>query len=214
MRTIKSDSVSDLQAQVAEIVAVLEDGGVVCMPCGGAYRLVADLYNERAVLEMMQAKRRVSTSPSLVFVSEEQMLEQAAADVDASARPLMDKLWPGPLTIRFNASREIPKKVRKMLTKATGRVGIRVPDEPLPRQVVQALGRPVIVSSANKEKKHGAASPAQIRNTFFGRIALFIDAGDLPQAPSSTVIEVKNGKIEVLREGHMSLERIKEALGA
>src|SRR5690554_8149600 len=79
MKTIKSDSVSDLQAQVAEIVAVLEDGGVVCMPCGGAYRLVADLYNERAVMEMMQAKRRVSTSPSLVFVSEEQMLEQAAA---------------------------------------------------------------------------------------------------------------------------------------
>ncbi|TDP63553.1 L-threonylcarbamoyladenylate synthase [Bradymonas sediminis] len=212
MKTIKSEPNSSLKSQVDEVVDVLNDGGVVCMPCGGSYRLLADLYNEQAVMNMMQAKRRIATAPSLVFVAEEKMLEQAAADVDASARPLMDKLWPGPLTIRFNASREIPKKVRKILTKATGKVGIRVPDEQLLRQVVKALGRPVLVSSANKEKKHGSASPAQIRNTFFGRISLFIDAGDLPEAPSSTVIEVKNGKIKVLREGNMSLEQIKAAL--
>lgn len=213
MKTIKSEPNSDLKSQVDEIVGILTDGGVVCMPCGGTYRLLADLYNERAVMNMMQAKRRVSKAPSLVFVAEEKMLEQVAADVDASARPLMDKLWPGPLTIRFNASREIPKKVRKVLVKATGKVGIRVPDEQLLRQVVKGLGRPVMVSSANKENKHGAASPAQIRKTFFGRIALFIDAGDLPQAPSSTVIEVKNAKIKVLREGHMPLEQINAVLG-
>lgn len=214
MKTIKSEPLSNLKSQVDEVVDVLNGGGVVCMPCGGAYRLLADLYNEDAVINMMQAKRRVAKAPSLVFVAEEEMLKQVAADVDPSARPLMDKLWPGPLTIRFNASREIPKKVRKVLTKATGKVGIRVPDEQLLRQVVKTLGRPVMVSSANRENKHGAASPAQIRKTFFGRIALFIDAGDLPQAPSSTVIEVKNGKIKVLREGHMPLEQIKEALDA
>jgi L-threonylcarbamoyladenylate synthase len=213
MKTIKAEPVADAKSQVDAVVEVLDSGGVVCMPCGGSYRLLADLSDQDAVLSLMQAKRRVSKTPSLVFIGEEKMLSQVAGDVDPGAYPLMKALWPGPLTIRFDASREIPSKVRKILTKATGKVGVRIPEESLVQQVVKTLGRPVLVSSANKENKRGEASPAQIRQNFFGRIGLFVDAGDLPDAPNSTVVEVKNGRVKVIRPGHVSEERIQEVAG-
>ncbi len=213
MEIIKYDELTDDSNRLNQIVDILDRGGVVCMPCNGTYRLLADLTDEDAVMSLMQAKRRISKAPSLVFVADETMLAQVTDDLDPKASQLMKALWPGPLTIRFDASRDLPRQVRKILVKATGKVGVRVPDEDLVRQVVEALGRPVFVSSANKENKHGETSPAQIRQNFFGRIALFVDAGDLKPGDSSTVVEVKGGKVKVIREGFVPAEKVTEAVG-
>jgi L-threonylcarbamoyladenylate synthase len=211
VENIKFDQLADNPDNLKKIVSILEGGGVVCLPCNGTYRLLADLQNEGAVLGLMQAKRRISKAPSLVFVADEKMLDQVADGVDPKARQLMKALWPGPLTIRFDARRDLPREVRKILVKATGKVGVRVPDDDLVHEVVEAFGRPVYVSSANKENKHGESSPAQIRKTFFGRIALFVDAGDLSNGPTSTVVDIKDGEVEIVRKGHVPDERITEA---
>lgn len=204
---IKHDEVAQ---KFDQIVNTLDNGGVVCLPCNGKYRLIADLADEDAVMSVTQAKRRISKAPSLVFVADEKMLDQVADDVDPKARQLMRSLWPGPLTIRFDASRDLPRVVRKTLVKATGKVGVRVPDDDLVHRVVERLGRPVYVSSANKENKHGETSPAQIRQNFFGRIELFVDAGDLKPEATSTVVDVKNGSVKVVRQGHVPDEKIAE----
>lgn len=210
---IKYDEVTDSPSKLQHIVNVLDDGGVVCLPCNGTYRLLAALDDEDAVMGVMQAKRRVSKAPSLVFVADEKMLDQVTDDIDPKARQLMTALWPGPLTIRFDASRDLPRQVRKILVKATGKVGVRIPDDELCHQVVKDLGRPVFVSSANKENKHGETSPAQIRQNFFGRIGLFVDRGDLSTGPSSTVVEVKKGDVKVVRKGHVPADKITEVIG-
>jgi L-threonylcarbamoyladenylate synthase len=211
---IKYDEATNSSDKLQHIVNVLEDGGVVCLPCNGKYRLIADLADEAAVMGVMQAKRRVSKAPSLVFVADEKMLDDVADDIDPKARQLIKSLWPGPLTIRFDARRDLPRDVRKILVKATGKVGIRIPDDEFCHKIVEKLGRPIYVSSANKENKHGETSPAQIRQNFFGRIGLFIDAGDLNAGPSSTVVEVKNGEVKVVRDGHVPAEKITETLSA
>ncbi|QDG49681.1 threonylcarbamoyl-AMP synthase [Persicimonas caeni] len=214
MDIIKYDEATNSSDKLQHIVNVLEDGGVVCLPCNGKYRLIADLADEAAVMGVMQAKRRVSKAPSLVFVADEKMLDDVADDIDPKARQLIKSLWPGPLTIRFDARRDLPRDVRKILVKATGKVGIRIPDDEFCHKIVEKLGRPIYVSSANKENKHGETSPAQIRQNFFGRIGLFIDAGDLNAGPSSTVVEVKNGEVKVVRDGHVPAEKITETLSA
>lgn len=214
MDIIKYDEATNSSDTLQQIVDVLDSGGVVCLPCNGKYRLMADLADEAAVMGVMQAKRRVSKAPSLVFVADEKMLDDVADDIDPKARQLIKSLWPGPLTIRFDARRDLPRDVRKILVKATGKVGVRIPDDDFCHQIVQKLGRPIYVSSANKENKHGETSPAQIRQNFFGRIGLFVDAGDLNAGPSSTVVEVKNGDVKVVRDGHVPAEKITETLGA
>ncbi len=214
MDIIKYDDVTDSSDKLQHIVNVLDSGAVVCLPCNGTYRLLADLADEDAVMSVIQAKRRISKAPSLVFVSDEKMLDEIADEIDPKARQLMKALWPGPLTIRFDATRELPREVRKILVKATGKVGVRIPDDEFCHQVVKKLGRPVYVSSANKENKRGETSPAQIRQNFFGRIGLFVDAGDLSSGPSSTVVEVKKGDVKVVRQGHVPAEKITEVVEA
>lgn len=191
-----------------ELVRALAEGGLICLPCGGSYRILADLQNEKAVTRLLQSKRRTRTAPSLVFVADRDMLASVAGDIDPLAGELADRLWPGQLTILFDAHPDLPRRVVKQLCKANGKLGVRVPVDGPARQVVRRLGRPVLVSSANKERKAGAGSPAQVRKTFRGQVDLFLDAGDLAPGPSSTVVDVRDGQLVVTRPGAVSQEQI------
>lgn len=209
MRTLTLDELEQNPGVYTEIHQVLERGGLVCLPCNGTYRIVVDLNNVDAVTKLYQSKRRVRKAPSLIFVDDKAMLKQVADEVPESVQPLVD-LWPGPLTILFDIHVDVPKKVRKQLGK--GKVGVRIPNSPLMQSVVRMLGRPVLVSSANREKKQGAGSPAQIRKNFGNLIDLFIDAGDLQKEDSSTVVDVLDGKVHITRPGAFEAELLQAFL--
>lgn len=195
-------------AELDELVRVLAEGGLICLPCGGSYRILADLGNEKAVTRLLQSKRRTRKAPSLVFVGDRDMLPSVAADIDPLVGQLTERLWPGPLTILFDAHPDLPRRVVKQLCKANGKLGVRVPEDGPARQVVRRLGRPVLVSSANKESKAGAGSPAQVRKTFRAQVDLFLDAGDLAPGTSSTVVDVREGQLVVTRPGAVSQDQI------
>ena len=92
------------------------------------------------------------------------------------------------------------------------KVGVRIPDSDWLTNLVKDLGRPVIVSSANREKKGGDTSPAQIRKNFGRDIDLFIENGELVEGDSSTVVEVDDGKVRIVRAGAISEDFIQECL--
>ena len=214
MEIVKMDAGTPPGGTVDDVCGVLKNGGVACLPCNGTYRLFADVLNEEAVMRLFQSKRRVHKAPCLVFVDSIERLHKIADNIDPVATQIMKELWPAPLTIRFSASREIPRKVAKELTKATGKIGVRIPQNPLSHQVVEAFGGPVLVSSANRGRKSGETSPAQVRQNFLGRIDYFVDAGDLSRVPSSTVIDVEKNAIDVVRAGAISRETIDETVAA
>lgn len=208
MKTIKWTDSSDVGEVQQAVVAVLQGGGLVCLPCGGKYRLLADLTNETAVLHLMQSKGRMRKAPALVFVADEQRLAEVAEELDPVALRLAKGLWPQPLTIRVRPHPELPTKVLKQLGGAKSRIGVRVPSEPLMRAVVEAAARPLLASSANKESRAGDGSPAQIRKSFAPHVDLFVDQGDLRPLPPSTVVEVRDGNVVVERAGAVSEESI------
>jgi L-threonylcarbamoyladenylate synthase len=208
MKTIPLRDESPGRQDLNALVRTLDDGGLVCLPCAGNYRILADLTNPEAVTRLLQSKRRTRKAPSLVFVSDLGMLTSVASAVDPLASKLAERMWPGRLTILFDAHPDLPPKVVKQLCKANGKLGVRVPDDDVARRVVADLGRPVLVSSANKERKAGAGSPAQVRKTFGNRVDLFLDAGDLRPAPSSTVVDLRDGQLVVTRPGAVSQEQI------
>lgn len=212
MKTVdlRNESGEDLYSVAAEI---LESGGLVCLPCNGRYRILADLWSASAVMELLQSKRRVKKAPSLVFIASQEMLGETVEDVDETSKKLMKSFWPGPLTILLDPHPELPRKVSKELSRANGRLGVRVPDDDLCRGVVRAFGGPVLVSSANRERKPGETSPAQIRRNFGNRIALFLDAGDLSDQGHSTVVEVDGGKVHVRRSGMLEEQAILASAG-
>jgi L-threonylcarbamoyladenylate synthase len=209
MKTIPIDELDDSH-HLEAIAKVLSAGGLVCLPCNSSYRIVADLTSEGAVTRLLQSKRRTRKAPSLVFVDDLAMLSRVTDQLDPVADKLAARLWPGPLTILVDAHPDLPEKVTKQLCKANGKLGVRVPDDSLLRQVIQKFGRPLLASSANKEKKAGAGSPAQVRKNFVSRIDLFVDAGDLPPSASSTVVDVSDGKVVITRPGAVSKEQIEQ----
>jgi L-threonylcarbamoyladenylate synthase len=212
MRTIPLSDVQSDPTLYKEAAKILENGGLVCFPAQSGYKLGVDLGSPKAITAMIQAKRRVKNAPALVFVPEPVWVEQVAAHVSQGARALMGALWPGQVTLLFKANEEIHPKVRKPLTKAKGWLGVRVPCDDVPLAVVREFGKPILVSSANLSRKHGAQSAAQVRKNFGRTVDLMIDAGDLTDGPKSTLINVTADIPTVIRAGAVSEEDVHRAL--
>jgi len=138
MKTLPLKLVLEDASALAEVARVIEQGGLVCAPCTGAYRILADLNNEDAVSRLLQSKRRTGRAPSLVFVADAAMLGQVAAEISPLARRLVKAMWPGPLTILFEPHAELPAAVVKQLCKSSGKIGVRVPADPLAQALVRA----------------------------------------------------------------------------
>lgn len=205
---------AEARARTHEIANVLTGGGLACFPVRGAYRIAADARSEAAVTRLMQSKRRAKNHPTLILVAD---LAGAQGVIDGASwrttRRLVDRLWPGPLTIVLPPSDELPPKVRKLLTRATGKLGIRVPDDPLTTGIVKHFGGPLLLSSANLEQKPGASSASAVKQRFVHAVDIWVDAGDIAPAPSSTIIEVTESSWKILRDGAISLADIERATG-
>ncbi len=201
MKVFKIDSSSQVSDLAKEAAAVIRDGGVVCLPCAGRYRLFADLLNNDAVMKLLQAKSRIKTAPALVFVADASELDQVAEEVPELARKIANELWPKPITIRVKPSSELPSKVLKQLGGKKVRLGLRTPEGELAHEVVKAVGSPLLVSSANRQKKAGASSAAQVSKTFGAHIDLFINDGDLKAEEASTIVKIVDDAVVIERQG-------------
>lgn len=210
MKTIPLAEASD---RAAEVATVITDGGLACFPVGGAYRIAADARSEAAITRLMQSKRRARNHPTLVLVTD---LAAAQDVVDGTSwkitKRIAEKLWPGPLTIVLPPSSTLPSKVSKLLARATGKIGVRISADPLATQVVQSFNGPVLLSSANLERKPGSSSAAAVRKGFMSSIDVWVDAGDPKPSPPSTIIEVTETGWKLVREGALAIADIERAL--
>jgi len=212
MKTIQLKNETERESACSHVARVLQGGGIVCLPCNGRYRVIADLGSTDAVMRLMQSKGRVRKAPALVLIDSEAALKQVAAEIDPLALRVARTVWPMPLTIRVKPSDGLPRKVLKQLGGAKSKIGVRIPSDPLMRAVVDRVGRPLLVSSANRDRKSGAQSPAQVRKTFGATVDLFVDRGDLQPGIISTVIDVRDGELVVEREGSLSEAALRELL--
>lgn len=214
MKTYKLDSTSQIIDLAHEAASVIRSGGLVCLPCAGRYRLLADLLNNDAVMRLMQAKSRIKTAPALVFIEGASDLDRVAEDIPALARKIASELWPRPITIRVKPSSDLPSKVLKQLGGKKVRLGVRTPASELAQEVVKAVGSPLLVSSANRQKKAGESSAAQVSKTFGPHIELFINSGDLKPEESSTIVEIVNDTVVIERQGAVDAATIESCTQA
>jgi L-threonylcarbamoyladenylate synthase len=205
--------VADAAKHVAEIAALVAGGGLACIPLRGAYRIIADARSESAITRLAQSKRRSHNRPALILVKD---LAAAKELVDGTAWPLTlkatKKLWPGPLTLVLPPSKKLPAKITKLLARKTGRLGIRVPDDELSAELLEKVGSPLLVSSANIENKPGATSAAAVRQRFDRTVDVWIDAGDIRPEPPSTLVDISETGWELIREGAIARAVIERAL--
>jgi L-threonylcarbamoyladenylate synthase len=205
---------SEAEARATEIAASITAGGLACIPLRGAYRVLADARSEAAITKLSQSKRRAHNRPALIVVGD---LASARDIVDGTTWPLTQKLtsalWPGPVTLVLPPSKRLAPRIAKLLSRSTGMIGVRVPDDPLAERVVAAFGGPLLVSSANIESKPGASSAVAVRQRFDRALDIWVDAGDVKPMPPSTLVAIDETSWKIVREGAVSREAIEKAAG-
>ncbi len=208
MKIVPISAIQSEPSLYKETKQLLEDSKIICFPTPTGYKLAADLNSPVAVMNVLQAKRRVKNAPSLVLIPDETWVSKIAANVSDPARELMKRFWPGPLTLLFAANEELPPKVRRALTKAKGWLGIRQPRDDISTRILGTFNGPLLVTSANLAKKHGANSAQQVRKNFGRTVDMMIDAGDIETGESSTLVDMTKEVPAVIRSGAISKEDI------
>ncbi|MBI2534448.1 MAG: threonylcarbamoyl-AMP synthase [Deltaproteobacteria bacterium] len=201
---------SDKKADdLSHAVAALKRGEVIVYPTETLYGLGADALNLDAVERVFQLKGRDPNNPVPALVENEEMLRALVSEIPPPARALMERFWPGPLTIILPARRDIPKP----LVNSTGGIGVRISCQPIATELVRALGRPLTATSANPSGLAPARTVQQAINYFAGEIEIFIDAGELTSKTGSTVVEISANGVRIIREGEIGKSELQLAVG-
>jgi tRNA threonylcarbamoyl adenosine modification protein (Sua5/YciO/YrdC/YwlC family) len=181
---------------ISQAVEVLQRGGVICYPTDTMYGIGCDIFNQKAVKRVYQIKRRPKDKP-FSFMCASLTNISNYGHVGNTAYRLMRKNLPGPYTFVLSGTKVVPKI---MLTKQKT-VGIRVPDYPICLAIIEALGNPVLNTSAMLEEDELPVCSCYDVDRLFGKqVDLIIDGGEIVPQPSS-VISLLTDQPEVLREG-------------
>jgi len=180
---------------VGRCVAVLEAGGLLAYPTDTYYGIGCDLFNKKAIERICQLKNRPRTKP-LSFICADLSDVSRYARVPNMAFSIMRRLTPGPFTFVLEATSLVPKiAVTRQKT-----VGIRVPDSPIAMALVNALGRPLISTSASTPEGQVLVDPGDIQDLLGHGLDLIIDGGYQLDEPS-TVLDLTGDEPAVLRMG-------------
>lgn len=183
---------------LGQIVEVIKEGGVVICPTDTIYGLIADASNEKAVKKVLMIKKRDS-KPIPIFVKDIKMAGKLA-QIDKKKQRILAKVWPGKITVVLKKKRGC--KLPKILFGSVKTIGLRIPDHGLINVLLKKLDRPLTGTSANISGKPGSNKIkkviVQFKNEMF-QPDLVVDAGDLELSKPSTVVDLTESSVKILR---------------
>ena len=193
----------------AAAVRVLAAGGLVAFPTETVYGLGADAAQGEAVARLYAAKGRPSFNPLIAHVGDV-TAARALAAFGPEAESLAAKFWPGPLTLVLPRRAGCP--VSDLATAGLDSIAIRVPAHPVARELLSAIGKPVVAPSANRSGHVSPTTAQHVLTDLRGRVDLIVDGGACPVGVESTIIALLDTPT-LLRPGGVPREAIEAALG-
>jgi L-threonylcarbamoyladenylate synthase len=194
---------------VAKAAELLRSGQPVALPTETVYGLAADALNPEAVLRIFEAKARPRFDPLIVHLPDREALQRVAR-IDPGARDLIDQLtarfWPGPFTIVLPRREIMPE----IVTADLETVAVRISAHPVFAEVIRAAGSPLAAPSANRFGRISPTAAGHVLDELDGLIPLIIDGGPTTHGLESTIVAVRNGRIELLRRGPITEEQLAE----
>ncbi len=197
MKILKIDD--DQEMVLTEAVRFLKSGGIIAYPTETFYAIGVNAMDEGALKKLYKLKGRPQKKPLPVIIGDKKRLKTLIKRLSPQAEKLIKRFWPGPLTIVFEASLDIPE----LLTAKTGKIAVRIPGEKIALGLLKKAGFPITSTSANPSGKPPATRPEKVIKYFGNRIVLLIDGGKTPGGKPSTIVDV-TGPMKILREGAVS----------
>jgi L-threonylcarbamoyladenylate synthase len=185
------------------IVSLLRDGGIIAFPTDTSYGLGADPFNDAAVERIFTIKGRAGTKPILLLVDSVTVAESVVRPTDIFYR-VVEKFWPGPLTIITHAEPSLPAKI----TAGTNTIGVRWPIAPFATTLVSRFGKPVTATSANRSGMPSAVTAEEVRRQLGDSVDALVDGGVLPSREGSTLLDLSVDPPVILRDGLLPFDSL------
>ncbi|MBN1520294.1 MAG: threonylcarbamoyl-AMP synthase [Spirochaetales bacterium] len=197
-----SDSPGDLETAARAI----RNGLLVAIPTETVYGLGANAWDTRALARVFEAKERPAFDPLIVHVAEPAGASEVADTTVFLARELMERFWPGPLTLVLPKKPEVPD----LATSGLDTVAVRCPAHPVARKIISLSGVPVAAPSANPFGRLSPTRASHVADWLGERVDYIVDGGPCSVGVESTVLDLSAEPPLVLRPGGLSLEAIRE----
>lgn len=195
--------------KISEAATIISNGGIVAFPTETVYGLGADATNPTAVARIFEAKQRPRLDPLIVHIAEHIQINDVVKSVPPKAALLIEKFWPGPLTLILPKKEIIPD----IVTSGLSGVGIRMPDSDIARSMISLSGKPVAAPSANKFGSISPTCAAHVWEQLGDCVDMILDGGSCSIGVESTIISFMNEDPVLLRPGGLSLESIQKEIG-
>jgi len=183
------------QEPIKQAARVIAGGGLVIIPTDTVYGIAADVTNKKALDKLYEIKKRPREKPFAILIAEKESAERFSRQIPLVAYKLMRKFWPGPLTILLKS-------------KDQGKVGLRIPDNPVTLEIIFQSKTALACPSANISDKPAPVDCEEAIKDLDGLVDLAIDAGATKLGVESTVVDLTVEPPQIVRSGAIKDEEI------
>lgn len=189
--------------------AIIKNGGLVAFPTETVYGLGANALDTDAAKKIYEAKGRPSDNPLIAHIADKEQVYVLAKNISHKAEKLMEKFWPGPMTLVFEKQDIVPMGV----TGGLNTVAVRMPDNEVALGLIKASGVPIAAPSANSSGRPSPTLAGHVLEDMDGRIDMIIDGGQVNIGIESTIVDMTSEPPMILRPGYITRSMLEQEIG-
>lgn len=213
MKTTVEKYIENDKNQNAELMkkagAIIKNGGLVAFPTETVYGLGANALDTDAAKKIYEAKGRPSDNPLIAHIADKEQVYVLARNISEKAKKLMDKFWPGPMTLVFEKQDIVPMGV----TGGLSTVAVRMPDNEVALELIKASSVPIAAPSANSSGRPSPTLASHVFEDMDGRIDMIIDGGQVNIGIESTIVDMTSEPPMILRPGYITKSMLEQEIG-
>lgn len=193
------------ETKIEEIAKAIKEGKLIIFPTDTVYGIGTNAYNEEACKKIYEIKGRPSCKPLIILISDTSMIEDLVENISPKEQKIIEKFWPGPLTIKFKKRKGI---LPDIISAGDEYVRIRLIKNGLIYKIIEKAEVPVVAPSANISGHPTGIKIDNIIKELGGKVDYILDCGDYKSDEPSTIVQVEDEKIVVIREGKIKREEL------
>lgn len=192
---------------IIEISNAIKRGKIVVFKTDTVYGLGTNAFDEKACKKVYEVKGRPEQKPLCLLISDISMLKEIVDSINPVEQKLIDSFWPGPLTIKFKKKENV---LPDLISAGDEFVRIRLLKNGLAYSLIKTAGIPIVAPSANLSGNPTGTIIKNIIGELNGKVDYILDSGNVNDNTTSTIVEVKDDKVIIIREGKIKKEEIEK----
>lgn len=194
---------------IIKIANDLRKGKIVVFPTDTVYGIGTNAYDEEACKKIYEIKGRPKNKPLITLISDISMLKEIVGGISLTEQKIIDSFWPGPLTIKFKKKEGV---LPNIVSAGDDYVRIRFINEGIVSKLIEAAGVPIVAPSANLSGSATGTKIENIINELGSKVDYILDYGDIQNDTVSTIVQVEEEKVIIIREGKIKKEEIEKVV--